>query len=148
MNPAFADPAAESRPLQILSPDALPGWLAAQTAPLRDWVTQAGFQAKAGEVLLLPGPGGLAGAVLGQGKPADRAQTRFSLARAATVLPAGDWHLEGDLTRAEQDEVALGWLLAAYRFDRYRKPKDTPVARLKCPEGSDLRRLLAMAVGE
>ncbi|OZA35740.1 MAG: hypothetical protein B7X92_09330 [Novosphingobium sp. 17-62-9] len=103
-----------------------------------------------GEVRLLPdASGGIAGAVVGLGTPTAQRRTRFGLAKAALALPAGDWALHGSLSDSEATEAALGWLLAGYRFTRYR-PTDKPAApaRLVCPPGVDAARLTAMAKGE
>jgi leucyl aminopeptidase len=148
MTPAFADPDAHSIPLHVVSPDQLSGWLAGQTDVVRNFLTATGFAANLGEVQLLPGDLGLAGAVVGHGTPQARSRLRFGLAKAVAVLPPGDWHLVGDLDQTGRDEFALGWLLAQYRFDRYRQPKLTPETRLKAPEGIDTARILAMAQGE
>jgi leucyl aminopeptidase len=48
---------------------------------------------------------------------------------------------------AEAAETALGWLLASYRFDRYKKARGAK-ARLVCPDGVDARRIEAIAAGE
>ncbi len=69
------------------------------------------------------------------------------------TLPAGAWRLEGSLDPALRREIALGWLLGLYRFDRYRpaKPTENPAAepaRLVFPEGPERDRLLAMAEAE
>jgi leucyl aminopeptidase len=148
MPPAFADASAQSLPLHVVASDHLAAWLAARPDATRLWLHGAGFAAKLGEVVLLPGPDGVQGAVAGFGTPQARARQRFGLVKAATLLPAGNWHLEGEMTPAERDEAALGWLLAGYRFDRYRKPKETPPALLKAPDGCDAARLIAMATGE
>ncbi|MES2844260.1 MAG: leucyl aminopeptidase family protein [Pseudomonadota bacterium] len=149
MTPAFADPAAPSRVLHVVASDRLDAWRTAQPQPVQDWLTSTGFAAGLGEVVLLPGPDGVAAAVVGAGTAAARRRTRFGLSRAATSLPAGAWHLAGDLGQPDKDEAALGWLLALYRFDRYRPSRTPqPVALLKCPEGCDADRLLAMAAGE
>lgn len=71
-----------------------------------------------------------------------RDPSRMSIARAAAALPEGDWALsEGT------EEDALAWLLAGYRFDRYKSSKPQK-ARLICPEGVDPERVRAIAEGE
>ncbi|EEW26795.1 leucyl aminopeptidase family protein [Rhodobacter ferrooxidans] len=149
MTLAFAAPDAASRPLHVVVADDLSGWLAAQPAAVRGWLTDGDFKAALGDLRLLPAAdGGVAAAVVGYGSAKTRARGRFGLARAATALPAGDWHFEG-LPEADRDEAALGWLLAQYRFDRYRPGAEIgPIARLKLPKGCDAKRLLAMATGE
>jgi leucyl aminopeptidase len=78
-----------------------------------------------------------------------RARGRFHLAKAAAGLPAGAWHLAGDLTAADKAEAALAFLLQSYRFDRYRPGKAAAEPTLlKAPDGIDAPRLSAMAEGE
>ena len=145
MPPVFADPQAPSRPLHVVSPDGLEDWLASQAAPVADWLRGVGFKAGLGEVALIPGDG-VAGAVIGLGTAQARKRQRFGLSRAVSALPAGDWHFVG-LPADMATEAALGWLLAQYRFDRY-KPAKQALPQLKCPEGVDAAQVLAMAAGE
>ena len=145
MPPVFADPQAPSRPLHVVSPDGLEDWLASQAAPVADWLRGVGFKAGLGEVALIPGDG-VAGAVIGLGTAQARKRQRFGLSRAVSALPTGDWHFVG-LPADMATEAALGWLLAQYRFDRY-KPAKQALPQLKCPEGVDAAQVLAMAAGE
>ena len=148
MQPLFADPSAPSLPLQVVPTEALPDFLASQPDALRLWLQQSRFQAALGDVRLIPGADGVAGAVVGFGTPQARARLRFGLARAVASLPLGAWRIEGDLTPAQRDEAALGWLLAQYRFDRYRSTAPEPMPQLIAPAGCDLAALQAMAAGE
>lgn len=149
MTPAFATASANARPLHVVRPEDLAEWRAGLDSATAAWLAATGFEAGYGEVRLLPGAEGVAGAVVGLGTTKSRGRLRFGLAKAAAVLPADDWELTGDLTEAERDEAALGWLLAQYRFDRYRPKKtETPQARLVAPKGADTDRLIAMASGE
>ncbi|MEO5616077.1 MAG: leucyl aminopeptidase family protein [Cypionkella sp.] len=147
MVPVFADAAAVSRPLYVVGAEGLAGFLAGQGAAVRAWLTDSGFEATLGDLRLIPGAAGVAAAVIGFGTAQTRARQRFALAKAVG-LPAGVWHLVGDLTQSQRDELALGWLLAQYRFDRYRKVKAAGPAQLVLPEGCNGPRLLAMAAGE
>ncbi|OYU41263.1 MAG: leucyl aminopeptidase [Pseudorhodobacter sp. PARRP1] len=146
MVPAFAEADAVSRPLYVVAVDGLADFLAGQPEAVRAWLAACGFAAGLGDLRLIPGGDGVAAAVIGFGTAATRARGRFGLAKAAG-LPAGAWHLVGALTQGERDEVALGWLLSQYRFDRYRKMAASDAA-LVLPEGCDGARLLAMAAGE
>jgi leucyl aminopeptidase len=148
MQPLFADPSAPSLPLHVVPTEALPDFLASQPDALRLWLQQSRFQAALGDVRLIPGADGVAGAVVGFGTPQARARLRFGLAKAVASLPLGAWRIEGDLTPAQRDEAALGWLLAQYRFDRYRSTAPEPMPQLIAPEGCDLAALQAMAAGE
>lgn len=147
MTPAFAESTAISRPLYVVAAEDLAGFLQGQSEAVRGWLAGQGFEAALGDLRLIPGADGVAAAVIGFGTAKTRARQRFALAKAAS-LPAGAWHLVGDLTQAQRDEAALGWLLAMYRFDRYRAVKAGAMATLQLPEGCDASRLLAMAAGE
>ncbi len=153
INPVqFADPDQASLPLYVLSPEELGPFCAGGGAPWAKWLFGAGFKAALGEVVLLPAPdgSGLAGAVVGYGTAQARQRRRFGVAQAVGKLPAGTiWRLEAALGETELKEIALGWLLASYRFDRYRPKSDAPApAKLVCPQGIDAGMLLAMAEGE
>ena len=147
MTPSFADPNAASRALHIVTPEGLEVFLA--TSAHADWLRASGFDAGLGEMRLLPGPDGVAGAVAGIGTAKARRRSRFGLARAFAALPAGDWHLADDLPPDLATEAGLAALLGAYRFTRYRPGNATaPTARIKAPSGVDAARLVAMAAGE
>lgn len=146
--PKFADAGAVARDLTIVSTEGLADWLGQQPASVQAWLNGSGFEAGLGDLRLIPGADGtVSGAVAGLGTAATRARGRFGLVKALAGLPGGAWRLVGDLTPEQRAEAALGSLLAQYRFDRYRKPKDAvPVALV--PDGVDAARLLAMAQGE
>jgi leucyl aminopeptidase len=149
MTPAFADASPAARPLYVVAPDDLAQFLASQPGPVQAWLAAQGFDAALGDLRLIPGDTGVAAAVIGHGTPQTRARQRFALAKAATTLPAGAWALTGTLTQPQRDEAALGWLLAQYRFNRYRPGKSDPApAQLVLPQGCDAARLLAMAEAE
>ena len=143
----FADSAKDARPLIVVAPGALESQLALLPNAQADFVRAQEFRAAAGSVVLLPGPSGVEGALLGLGDTQARQRTRFALSPAATALPEGAWQLQGNLDSADLNEAALGWLLAGYRFSRY-APDLAPKARLVCPDGLDRARLEAMAAGE
>jgi leucyl aminopeptidase len=145
--PEFAPADAASRPVHIVEESGLAAWAEGQPPAVQAWLAGTWFKAGLGEVALLPGEGGVVAAVVGYGSPKARARTRFGMAGAATALPAGDWHFSTDLAGDALDEAVLGWLLAQYRFDRYR-PATSVLPRLKAPEGVDAKRLLTLAEGE
>ena len=134
MIPDFAPASAQtSLPLYICADGQRPDLTPAQMA----WASAQGFTCAAGQLCVLPAEDGRpAGALFG------RDPSRMSIARAAAALPEGDWALsEGT------EEDALAWLLAGYRFDRYKSSKPQK-ARLICPEGVDPERVRAIAEGE
>ena len=147
MTLSFAPADASAMPLHVVEGAALDQWLEDQPEAVRAWVNAAGFTGVLGSTLLVPsGTGGVEMALAGYGTDATRARGRFHLAAAAAALPEGTYRFEG-LEAAQAEEEALGWLLAAYAFDRYRSQKPSK-ARLVAPEGVDAVRLEAIAAGE
>lgn len=99
------------------------------------------FEAAAGQVLVLPGAGGLPAAVLfglGSG-PA----TPLDAGALATALPPGDYRLASGFDEAQ---AAIAFGLGAYRFTRYRagKPRDV---RLVWPQGADRAEVTRILAG-
>jgi len=125
----LAEAGAASRALHAVRPGALAAWLAEREPGQAAYLTASGFSAKAGERALLPGPDGVAAAVLGVGDDT----SPFVFGDLARALPAGSvWHLvEGDYDMAA---AVLGFCLGAYRFERFRTAARAP-ARLVVPAG-------------
>lgn len=82
------------------------------------WARMAGFKAESGELLPVPASNGtLGGALLGLGSsPLD---APFLAGRLARLLPPEEWHVE--IAPMNGDDLALGFALGAYRFERYKK---------------------------
>ncbi len=140
------------RIVRCVRPEGLASWSDALPAADRAWLRAQGFAAKAGELRHLPGPDGIASAVLGLGEaPAPgRTQGPHAFGGLATGLAepsgGGAWTLDlpADVTA---DEAVLGFCLGAYRFDRLRttaSPAATP-ARLLRPAGAGEGEALARA---
>ena len=155
---SFADQTAEAVPLHVVGEADFDAWCEAQPASVAAWARRLGFTGALGQTHLLPqggdeaegggrGGGGGAVAVTGYGTIAKRGRGRFHLAHAADALPEGAYRLVSDLPPPEAAEGALGWLLAGYRFGRY-KAASPPKARLIAPAGIDAPRIEAMAAGE
>ena len=100
--------------LQLVGTDGFDDWLATQTTEAQNWIAAAGFKAKSGAATLLPGATGEAAiAVACYGEDADL----WTWSAVAEKLPAADYVLASDIPGL--DDLALGWALAAYRFERY-----------------------------
>lgn len=143
-SPLAADPHG-SRPLHVLTARTYPAWLEAQPGSRRAWLDSTGFKAEPGKTALLAGPdGGVGAALLIVGEPA----TLWDAAAGPSALPAGLWRLEDPEGLLEPAEAALGWALACYRFERYRKPGEPP-PRLAVPDTAARRRaeVIAGAIG-
>lgn len=148
--PDFAAPDAGPMPLYLSGPEGAEAVLAGLPAPAAAWARATGWAGARGDLRLLPGDGGaISGALFGLGGADSRRRDRFLVARAATALPPGTtWQIRGLDDPAARDEAALGWLLAAYRFARYRGGADATVAGLVPPAGVDAARLHQIAAAE
>ncbi|MPT47258.1 MAG: leucyl aminopeptidase family protein [Sphingobium sp.] len=110
--------------LHLITAEYLDTWLAGQPERVRTALSLQKFRGKAGSFAIIPGE-----------KPEDWAAITgvtdtskldcWCIAKAAEMLPAGTYRLADNQAPGAS---ALGWLLAQYRFDRYRHEKDdTPV---------------------
>jgi leucyl aminopeptidase len=120
-----------SKPLTLIAVEE--GTIAAQLTPAQArWAEANGFTGQRGRLLPLPAEdGGIAGYLFGLGAADGRPKLVLGLASAA--LEPGRYRLAGAL--GDPTIAALGFRLGAYRFDRYRKPKDA--VELELPEGAD-----------
>ncbi|TCZ60942.1 leucyl aminopeptidase family protein [Roseicella aquatilis] len=127
----LAAPDEAALPLHCVTPKGLEALRARLAPEAAAFLDASGFAGLAQEVRLLPGPGGVAGAVLGLG---EAAPTPWSFGGLPQALPAGSaWRLaEG----AHAAEAALGWCLGAYRYTRF-KPAARIPARLVPPAGAE-----------
>jgi leucyl aminopeptidase len=145
--PLLPAPDPDALPLHVVAEDALDGWLAVRSAAERAWIEAHGFTAKLGETLVLPGAGGMpAAALVGWGSARARARDRFHLGAAVAKLPEGRYRLEDADSGLDPRLEALGWLLAQYRFDRYKAGRRRAVD-LVAPAGVDAGRLAVIADG-
>lgn len=128
--------AGEGLPIHAVRPDALDAILAEQ--PHGGFVRAAGFRAEPGQLALVPGEGGLAGALLGLGT--ERSPWPFG-GLAMALPPGSEWHLvPGDYDAAM---ATLGFCLGAYRFAAFKAAP--PIARLAPPAGGESGQRIARA---
>ena len=110
----------DSIPIVPIASDRLEEWRANAAPEAATWVDSSGFVARAGTTCLVPGRGGrLATVLAGIGEHDDP----WALAHVPEAVPAGAYHLDHRWSSRRVARAALGWALAAYRFDRYRKAK-------------------------
>ena len=95
-------------------------------AEVRRWCAAHAFAGESGRFVLVPGKDGSPAAVLAG---CDRRDGLFGLASLPLRLPEGDYALDPRGLGLDESEVALGWALGSYQFDRYRKAARKP-ARL------------------
>ena len=131
-----------SVPIVPLTKDAVSRWVAREGAATRRWLEQTGFEAAAGQFVLLHDPEGYLTKVVAG---VERRDDTFGLAHLATRLPAGDYYLDPPAKWPSDDleRAALGWALGAYRFDSYRSKPAPKRRRLCVPSDVDWQRLTA-----
>ena len=94
------------------------------------WLEGTGFKGTAGQFSLLPGPDNSVTAaiyVVGD-KP-----TSWDAADIVSRLHGGDWWVDDPDNLLPRGELLFGWMLASYRFDRYKK-SERQAPRLAVPE--------------
>ena len=135
---------ADSIAVVPLGADRLQDWRANAAPEASAWVGNTGFTARPDSTCLVPGRGGrLASVLVG----VDTSDDPWALAGVPDAVPAGAYHLDLKWSSRNLERAALGWALAAYRFDRYRK--STPPAALLFPGSTgatDSARVMARAV--
>ncbi|HET6564735.1 MAG TPA: leucyl aminopeptidase family protein [Xanthomonadales bacterium] len=104
--------------LKPLDKGSFKAWQAKASKSNRQWAAASGFHANPGQLVLLPNPRGQIREVL-----FGKQETGFLYQLAAIYgsLPTGNYRLDCDWTEDQQKQAMLGWGLAAYRFERYRK---------------------------
>ena len=133
---------APALPLRAVRPAGLDAFLAASEAS--GFLRASGFAGAAGQLALLPGGDGIAGAVLGLGEDL----SPFAFGGLALSLPEGTaWRLEPG--NYDPGAAALGFCLGAYQQAAHRTPKRRP-ALLQPPGGVEaaLREAAAIASGD
>ena len=111
----------------------------------RDWAAFNGFTGQLGRALVLPDS---SGALVGMGKPSDRVRKRFAVGAAIAGLPKAIYAIATEVSPGpDLDEIAMGYLLGQYSFDRY-KTKSAKGAELVAPVGVDAAALVSIATSE
>jgi len=129
-------------PLHAVKAVDLKRWLASRPKREQDWLKAAKFSAKDGELILVPGVKGLAGAVLGLGKGTDK----LALAQFSEQLPQGTYTFAGIAEGYGGLTGTLAWILGTYVFGRYRNSGKRE-ARLVLPKGVDVDEATRIAEG-
>ncbi|MEZ4648463.1 MAG: leucyl aminopeptidase family protein [Candidatus Eisenbacteria bacterium] len=120
-------------PLTLLSSADLKAWKSTAPKTHLSWVLATDFQAKVGQVCLLPGrSGGVDRVLAGVSSPLGL----WDAAALPTSLPAGAYQLDPLPDPADAERVALAWALATYTFETYKKNTQT-FAQLLWPKGVD-----------
>ncbi|MBV8522837.1 MAG: leucyl aminopeptidase family protein [Acetobacteraceae bacterium] len=127
----LAGPGESARPLRVLRPGACEAFLSSLPSSQAQYLRQVGFTGAAQQFALIPGPEGVAGAVVGLGE--DRGPYAFG-GLAAQLPKDSIWKLErGDYDAAT---ALLGFCLGAYQY-RGAGKQGQRLARLQPPAGCD-----------
>ena len=127
--------------LHLVDKNSFDGWLKDQPAAARAAVEAQRFSGKGFEFAIIPGDKPEAwSAALGVANVEELSP--WCLAKAAERLPEGDYRVVG----RDPGPAALGWLLAQYRFDRYRKDEEAVGPRvLLSPEAAKIGETVRVA---
>ncbi len=132
-------------PISVVKATDVATWQKNQPAVTQAWLESTGFRAKARMNALIPGADGkLAGAVMVGNDPLEL----WDFAGLGQALPKGDWRLPDDLERSARGRAILGWALAAYQFNRYKKREADGPRRLVIGQDDQSReaQILAEAI--
>jgi leucyl aminopeptidase len=133
--------AAAAIPVETCTAKQWPARLAREKAPVTGLAETQGFKAKPGQVLVLTDAktGKPVRVIAGLPEQPDL----WSYAAIAAALPGGEYRLTDGKAG---DAAALGWALANYRFDRYKKIEKKS-ARLIWPAKANKQRVVALYDG-
>ena len=144
----FAKKTSETLPLHVIPENALGAWIDAQPQLVQGWVKANQFSGALGQALVIPDTAGRPErALIGYGSATSRRRGRFHLSAAAAKLPKGSYEIADGLPQDDASAESLGWLLGAYRFDRYRAQSPLQ-ATLVAPAAVDAAQIEAIAAGE
>ena len=133
--PAFAPPTPDAIPIWFVSDESWEATKASIAGTAAAFAESCGFKPKPGALQLLPDPrGALAGALFGVEGADSPKRDPLAAGKLATALPAGVYRFANP--PADADLAALGFLLALYRYSRF-KPDESPKPRLVAPDGID-----------
>jgi len=140
---AFAPPTPDATPIWLVSAEDWPKVKSMIGASAAAFAENCGFEPKAGRMQLLPGEGGaLAGVLFGVDDTKAPARDPFAPGKLATSLPNGVYRLAN--MAHDADLAALAFLLALYRYDRFKADR-TPKPSLVAPDEIDAIRIQRIA---
>jgi leucyl aminopeptidase len=112
------------------------------------WAASNDFTGQAGRHLVVPYDDGSVNCVLiGLGSAKDTRRGRFIVGGASSRLPEGIYEVATELSDDDANELALGWLLGGYKFDKYVGGKNVH-PQLIAPANVDAQRIEDIAAGE
>lgn len=117
----FTSAATHTIPIVHIRSDSFETWIGSQNAEIQSWARALDFNAKDGEVCLVPGPGGLSHVLAG----VEDEKNIWSYAGLPSKVPPGHIYSIEAASDKTAESAALGWALGSYSYDRYkRSPKE------------------------
>ncbi|MCT4655814.1 MAG: leucyl aminopeptidase family protein [Cohaesibacter sp.] len=140
-----------STPIYFATSQNLDDVLSALPKEGQAWAKANRFEAKKGQLCIIPNASGAIEATLfGLGdENKSKDSTAFEAGALPIKLPHGHYHYANDEKVWNDDErhlATLAWYLGSYRFDRY-KENSQPMPELNWPEGVDKDLVLLQAKG-
>ncbi len=111
----------DARPVHAVRPAGLHAWLGGPGSVHADFVRAAGFAAKPGQLCLLPGGSGLAGALFGLG---DESGPHIFGALPGLLPPGSSWYIGSGVE--DRAAFVLGFCLGAYRYTWFKTAETGP----------------------
>jgi leucyl aminopeptidase len=137
-----ADAAKDAVPITACRPAGLDQVLSELSPRQAAWAKANNFKAESGRALVCPdAQGGVEQVLFGLGS--EEASDPFLPGKLAKLLPPGRYSFAGGI--ADERLAALGFMLEAYDFDRYRAAPAGSPASLAAPNGVDAQVLRATA---
>ncbi|MBV9243734.1 MAG: leucyl aminopeptidase family protein [Methylobacteriaceae bacterium] len=143
MSLRFAAASAAAIPIWFVHRESWPAIRDGLPAAAAAFAAASGFEPTAGQHAVLPdASGGIAAVVAAIEAPDARHRDPFLPGKLANLLPAATYRFANE--PHETSLAALGWLLAGYRFNRY-KTSGTNLPALIAPAGIDVARIERIA---
>ena len=120
----------QTLPIHVVSKEGFEDWLSYQDSGTQAWLQGQAYSPDPGAWRLLPGPSGIRGVVVAVGEPA----SPWHFAGLAAGLPTGRYMLPDGLEEDRAYAAALGWALASYRYERFKRKKNPRKPVLVWPE--------------
>lgn len=133
MHAAFLSRSSSAIPLELVTAGSLGPWTKTQDNRVKVLVDATAFRADSGKTLVIPNAeGAIEKVIVGLGDVPDG----FVLASLPGSLPPGDYALNEIPDGYDGETLALGWADGAYRFTKYKAPKEK-ARRLVLPSSID-----------
>ncbi len=131
-------------PIELVSNNDFEKILSSRSPAQKNWITATGWKPNSGECLIVPDENGAVGYVLfGIGDENPDRLPPLIIGSCPEKLPAGNYHLEGQL--AESDMAVLAWLFGSYRYTDYKTEKNNLNCRLKLSKSNDVETINTIA---